>query len=296
VKWAPQLTCTTTRADSPTNVFKAVKRLLKQPPLVPREEADWQLACFEWLLHGSGGFGRFRRSVLVLPTDEFFPQRNLPPGALEGALFEQVKKHAGMSGWRCTLDIQIPDPDPHVAPTIAVQGAPQSPLGTFHGHPTRATITYRPGLLADPMSFVATMAHELGHFLVSDIAQPVPGGDENLEFATDLAAAFLGFGVFLANAAFTFAQFDRGDAIGWSTRRQGYLTEPQLLNALSIFTVLRDIEPHLVTPHLKGPFRRPYRAACSALIGPANLESLRAVAPIDADTREIVPRSPHHRL
>jgi hypothetical protein len=234
--------------------------------------------------------------VLVLPTDEFFPQRDLPSGALEVALFEQIKKHAGMSGWRCTLEIQTPDPDPHVAPTIAVQGAPKSPLGTFHGHPTRATITYRPGLLADPMSFVATMAHELGHFLISDIAQPVPGGDENLEFATDLAAAFLGFGVFLANSAFTFAQFDRGDAIGWSTRRQGYLTEPQLLNALSIFTALLRIEPRLVMPHLKGAFRRPYKAACSAHSEPANLESLRAVAPIDADTREVVPRSPQHRL
>jgi hypothetical protein len=275
-------------------MFGTLRRLIRRSPLVPPEEAKWQLDCFEWLLRGSGGFGRFRRSLLVLPTDEFFPQRGLPPGTVEAVLFEQIKRHAGMEGWKCKLEVQAEDPDPHVAPTIVVQGAPRSPLGTFQRSPTSATITYGAGLISNPMSFVATVAHELGHLLISDIAEPIPGGETNLEFLTDLAAVFLGFGVFLVNSAFTFSQFDGGATIGWSARRQGYLSEPQLLNALSIFTVLLKMDPRRVEPHLKGQFRGLYRAACMMNAESEKVTLLRAAPPVQADTRSIVPRSPQH--
>jgi hypothetical protein len=266
--------------------------LLRPAPLVSDEELDWQLACFEWLLRGSGGYGRFKHAVLVLPTDEFFPQRGFPIGKLEVALFDQMKEHAGMSGWLCALEIQEPNPDPRVAPTIAIQGAPQSPPGTFHTGPSGATITCRPDLIANPTSFVAIMAHELGHFLISSIEREPPGGEERLEFVTDIAAVFLGFGVFLVNSAFTFKQLDLGDSIGWSARTQGYLSEFELLNALSLFTVLLGIAPTQVTPYLKSFLRWRYRSACKAFAAAPALDGLRQISPIHALGRELAPARP----
>jgi hypothetical protein len=113
---------------------------------------------------------------------------------------------------------------------------------------------------------------------------------------TDIAAVFLGFGVFLVNSASTFSQFDGGGTVGWSTRRQGYLSESQLLNALSIFAALLGIEPRRIMPHLKASFRRPYRINDRAITGSeSKLGILRSVPPVNADTRDIVPRSSQHR-
>jgi len=276
-------------------VLRWLRHLIGGGPLIPADEAAWQLACFDWLLRGTGGYGRFRNALLVLPTDEFFPQRGLHPGALEHALFRQIKEHAGMSSWKCALEAQSADPNPRVAPTVIMRGHPRSPLGTFRRDKERAVITYRPGSVKDPMSFVATLAHELGHFLISEIREPPPGGPENLELATDMAAVFLGFGVFLANSAFSFSQFQGDGTQGWSVRGRGYLSQSQALHALAIFTSLLTIKPQQTSPHLDPYLRGLYTHACAKLRGPhSELELLRAIPPLEPNSRAIaIHRSSH---
>ncbi|MDX6851136.1 hypothetical protein SCD92_17290, partial [Gilvimarinus sp. SDUM040013] len=56
-----------------------------------------------------------------------------------------------------------------------------------------------------PTQLVATFAHELSHYLTCTANEPPPGGWDNWEFATDIAATFLGFGVFMANSSFNFS-------------------------------------------------------------------------------------------
>ncbi len=263
--------------------------LMGRKPLVSEEEAEWQWACFEWLLRGSGGYGRFRHVVIVLANDDFFPQKGLRSPALESALFEQIKMHAGMSRWPCLLKPQPLDPNPKVAPTIIVKDAPRSALGTFQRGAAEATITYYPDLIRDPMAFVATMAHELGHYLGSEIPGPPPGGSDALEFATDMAAVFLGFGTFLVNSAFTFAQFQNHDTMGWSAKRQGYLSESQLLNALAIFTALLGSEAAVISREIKSHYRTLYKRAFKmASESRARLELLRSIEPAGTGTKEIV--------
>ena len=72
-------------------------------------------------------------------------------------------------------------------------------------------ITYSPAALRDPSGFIATMAHELSHYLMATIPLEPPGGPEAKEPATDICSIFLGFGVFAANSAFSFRQFDDGN-------------------------------------------------------------------------------------
>ncbi len=49
--------------------------LFRSAPLVSPESASWQFETFRWLMRNAGGYEVFRSTPLVLPTDEFFPDK-----------------------------------------------------------------------------------------------------------------------------------------------------------------------------------------------------------------------------
>jgi hypothetical protein len=100
------------------------------------------------------------------------------------------------------------------------------------------------------MSLVATFAHELSHYLLACAKNDPPGGPEAEEHATDIGAVFMGFGIFLCNAAFQFEGFSEGLSEGWRVSRQGYLNESELSYALAIFMCLLETPFKLARPHL----------------------------------------------
>jgi hypothetical protein len=126
-------------------------------------------------------------------------------------------------------------------------------------------ITYRTDMLDDPMGLVATFAHELAHYRLSTVTELPPGGREAIEPATDLASVFMGFGLFLANSAFNFDQFQDISTQGWSYSKQGYLGEADLAYALAIFTLLTDTSPKKVRRHLDLNPRSDYKSALKDL-------------------------------
>ena len=175
-----------------------------------------------------------------------------------------------MEDWPCRLVAQEAGPDPVVGEGQLLQGLGARPAGTFavEGIETDGgaadhvvTITYDPRLLSDPTSLVATFAHELSHYLMATAPNLPPGGHELMEHATDLTAVYLGFGIFLANSSFRFVQFGDAFAAGWSTHRQGYMTERELVFALAIFAALLEVPVDQVTEHLKPDLAKLYRKA-----------------------------------
>lgn len=157
-----------------------------------------------------------------------------------------------MKNWPCKLQAQDPDPELRIAPTVAIRKETHSPLGTFSAENTdEIIIMYNPAIASNPTQLIATFAHELAHYLTGTCPESPPGGWKNWEFATDIAAVFMGFGVFLANSAFTFSQFSDFDSQGWPSSRSGYLTEPEFSFALAIFIKLKGIDPKTVNSHLK---------------------------------------------
>ena len=211
----------------------------------------FQIETFKWLLIHFGGEVFFNNTVLVQPTKKFFPDEVSSETEAAYATFLRVKSYAGMDNWDCYLIAQEPDQEVKIAPTLVVQGTEASPLGTFSIGSEKAAISYNPKLIQQPMQLVATLAHELSHYLTATAAEPPPGGWDNWEFATDLTAVFLGFGVFMANSAFNFQQFTDVDSQGWSSSRNGYLSETELCFALTIFCKLQNIEISTATQHLK---------------------------------------------
>jgi SprT-like family. len=101
-------------------------------------------------------------------------------------------------------------------------------------------IRFSRDLMDHPGDLIATFAHELAHLLLHARGVEEGVSAEDAELVTDLAAVYLGFGVFLANSAFELQQFDDGLMGGWSSRRQGYLTENTLVYATALFCAIKD--------------------------------------------------------
>jgi len=218
------------------------------------EETLWQIEVYRWLISIGGGWSAFRRQPLVLPTEECFPvSAGLPKGDLASTLFEQVKAHAGMSDWQTTL---VPrwGTEPNLVSGQGMPGASRRSMtaGTFSlGRSGRGRITYSPHLLEDPTLFVAAMSHELAHFVMSNADSSFPGKHQELEMATDVCASFMGFGIFLANAAFTFSQSTGLIRSSWSAERLGYLDQRQLSLSLAIFLACHEIPVGSIARFLK---------------------------------------------
>jgi hypothetical protein len=251
-------------------------------PPIDSDELEWQLATFKWL---GSEFGPAGDAPLVAPTTEFFPISTRKGAGRVEDLFASVKSAAGMADWPCELQAGAGDRPAHVGTGLLLrhEGA-SAPCGTFaldDGEGGRkVVITYNPSLAEDSGALVATFAHELGHYLMSTAATAPPGGWELHELHTDLAAVFLGFGIFLANSARSFSQYQGAGETGWSSRTLGYLSEGALVTAVAIFQRLAGRDPMEAAPWLKDYLRSDLKKAAKAL-GRLHPDMAASVAAID---------------
>jgi hypothetical protein len=257
--------------------------LFKRKPVLDQDSAQWIFAAFEWAINSFGSDFFREDTVLVRPVNEHFPNLQADPGKLAENLFEIVRTFAGMQDWPCELVAQDPDPEAHVGRHIFIEGIPRGPAGTFRlaiaegAEKHRALITYNPKHLNDPGALVATFAHELAHYLAHSVREKPPGGDDLEEYATDLLAVFMGFGIFQANTAFTFRQFQTSGSQGWSWQRQGYMSQYELVYALAIFSHLKALTRRDVEPFLKNSLVPFYRKALKEIASREELVRLKSL-------------------
>ena len=244
-------------------------------PPIDADEFDWLLACFAWLLRKLDPDEPFRQSEVFLPASEDRPIRDHDDAE---ALFVDIRRTLGMSDWPCRLVPQERRNERYLGGTKILQSESNAPLGTFGLEGDAPVITYDPDLLRSRSAMTATLVHELAHYLLDGLDDP-PGGADLSEHATDAAGVYLGFGVYLANAAFNFGQFSDGEIQGWERRATGYLSELALITATAICVhcTNADVAPirTALKPYLRGPFDRALAAVRDAL--PEKVESLRSI-------------------
>jgi hypothetical protein len=234
---------------------------------IDSDELEWQLATFKWL---GVEFGRLGEAPLVLPTPLWFPPSPRSGHGQVEDLFLAVKDAAGLADWPCELRAGAGERPIQVGTALLLrhEGA-TPPCGTFavEGEDGAQTvvITYNPSLAGDTMAMIATFAHELAHYLMSTARSAPPGGWELHELHTDLAAVYLGFGLFLSNSARSFSQFQSAGEMGWSSRTQGYLSEGALVTATAIVESLAGRDPLDAAPFLKDYLRSDLRRAAKGL-------------------------------
>jgi hypothetical protein len=210
---------------------------------------DWQFESYAWLLRNCGGHAKFLDTTLVLPTEEHFPDRGMKGHAAVAALFRRARDHAGMADWPCTVERE-PEESHEMA------NAP-------HGI---RVITYKRGAL-EPVKLVAGFSCDLSRYLIDTFDEPPPGGEAAHDAAVELGAVFIGFGVFLANAAVKQASFR--------------MSEGELAHALALFCQLRDVPLDTVDEHLNPHLRKYVRLATLELAQhELQFRRLRAVQPV----------------
>jgi hypothetical protein len=91
-----------------------------------------------------------------------------------------------------------------------------------------------------------------------------------LEPAVELAAVFMGFGVFMANAAMCGPRF--------------HLNEGEMVHALAMFCLLRKLPPESAGPHLNPHLRKYLRlATCDLAQHELGFRRLRGLAAMAGD-------------
>ena len=254
----------------------------RRKPLLSEEDEFFQIETYRWLLTHYGGVSFYNKAELILPTQEYFPTIVSSPEEAARSTFAAVKKYAGLDDWPCTLVMQDDDPNLLVGETLSVQAAALNPHGTFSVNENHeVVITYNPKLVSSPSQMVATFAHELAHYLTCTAPEPPPGGWDNWEFATDIAATFLGFGIFQANSVFNFQQFSNGGTQGWSVKGGGYLTEAEHSFALAVFLQLKGISPDIAYPHCDRNIKAFLKSALQILAEKPYINTLREVKYIE---------------
>jgi hypothetical protein len=146
---------------------------LQPKPFLDAARRDWQFEVFAWLLRNTGGHPKFLETTLVLPTEEYFPDRGMRGHAGVAALFRRVRDHAGMADWPCSVERE------GGAVAAVAPGPGRIPVFTYQ----------REGL--EPIALVAQFAREFARYLISALDEPAPGGDARRECAVEMTAVFL---------------------------------------------------------------------------------------------------------
>jgi hypothetical protein len=240
---------------------------------VSEEERLWADEGFR-RLEKMLGHRRLLEANVVLPTPEYFPDPYDTNITGAETLFGRVCSYMRVDRSRIQLEV-FPDETEELRSILPYwRGNSGGCAGFFSHEPTtdssppgektRMLVAVRSTQLKDPLSLVATMAHELGHVMLlgGGLMSPETPDHEPL---TDLLTVFLGFGVFTSSAARRFKQYQDERRYGWSMHRLGYLPEEVYGYALAKFADERKDEKASWDKHLSANVRSYFKRSQSWL-------------------------------
>ena len=218
---------------------------------------QWVDGRFGWL-QDRLGHDRPRNARVVLPTPEFFPDAYDGSRDAALAMFDRVCGYMNV--------------DPQGFRLFVYESGRLPNLGLGHRSDSTAAGVYLGGSgengarvpaigieesqLADPMSLVATLAHEIGHEILlgqRHVAHDTP----DHEPLTDLLTVFMGMGIFPANATIRDRGWTGVATQGWQTSRLGYLDQRTFGYALARFAHARGETAPAWVKHVRPDVRAP---------------------------------------
>jgi hypothetical protein len=177
------------------------------------------------------GNERLLRAQVLLPTEQFFPD---PYQATQGdvqGLVHRLGAYMGVETTRIRVEV-LPDVELPEATGRYVQEGDQT------------VIQIAESQLANLVSVIATLTHELAHEILSGRRLLTVAGRDH-EWVTDLVLVYLGVGIPAANTSIfeDYAEFGWGHR--WTVRKQGYLPPQVFGYAFALFAFMRgEHDPH----------------------------------------------------
>ncbi len=234
--------------------------LFNKQAVIDPSSSEWIFKAYDWALQNFDADLFYSQTVLVRPTNEFFPGTVNSVHGMAESIFERVKGYAGISHWPTLVQDQSKC-QLIESQQVQIQGALRGPDGITDesvADSQRLVIPYNPQQINNPEGMIATYAHILSHHMGRMARTPPPGGVDNWPQATELLAVFFGFGLMFANSAYNF-RGGCGSCYNPYAQRDAYLSESEATYALALFGSLKGIPNSDVTPYLKRHLRGVYR-------------------------------------
>jgi hypothetical protein len=222
------------------------------------------------------GRQRMLQAKVVLPTAEDFPDPYDGTTAAAEALFCRVCGYMQVNRSSVELEVFADETEQlrEILPHWRGDGATRA-AGFFLHHAKGGdeekrseqksmVVAIRSTQLKDPLSLVATIAHELGHVILLGGGLMNPKTPDH-EPMTDLLTVFSGLGIFTANSAARFKQFQEDRRIGWSMQRLGYIPEEVYGYALARFAAERGEQNSKWVKHLSTNVRAYFKKSRGCL-------------------------------
>jgi hypothetical protein len=223
------------------------------------------------------GRRRMLEARVILPTAEDFPDPYDGTPAAAEMIFRRVCAYMRVK--RSSVDLEVfPDETEElrkILPYWRGDGAKRC-AGVYVHHKKddsdseegsedeNMVVAIRSTQLKDPLSLVATVAHELGHVILLG-GRLLDSKTPDHEPITDLLTVFLGLGIFTANSAGRFRQYQEDTRQGWSMQRLGYLPEEVYGYALARFAAERGEHKAEWVDHLSTNIRAYFKKSSAWL-------------------------------
>jgi hypothetical protein len=227
--------------------------LCSRQRLIEPSRAVWVLRRLSWLIHQRPAEEN-ARFPLLQPDPRFFPDPSEARPEGLPRLLARLQQFTQLDHLRIATRVlddrrrEAPAPLPD-AGLVHREGF----AGCFHYSSGRYEIQVVSSMFADPICLVGTLGHELGHVFLhhrlrigltrSRRQSGAKAAPPDLEPLTDLAATYLGFGLFVCESAFRFRSWSDGLSEGWSASKFGYLSQAEAAFALGLFLVMRKTPP-----------------------------------------------------
>ncbi|WP_044213064.1 hypothetical protein [Flammeovirga sp. OC4] len=209
---------------------------------ISTEDKKWVEEMLDWV---NINFIDIIEQPMILPTNRFFNIKFEATQECAKELFENICMYFQVNPYH--ISIEFYDNRTTVLDhTVSIQNDEDGHVGLFSMDGESNMILIERGLLNNPQALIATIAHELCHYIIMEEKGYYFEEYEN-ELRTDLTAIAYGFGLFLGNTKFNFNQWSSGGMQGWSSSSQGYLPQKVIAYAMAeICMRKRDLEPEVL--------------------------------------------------
>lgn len=220
-------------------------------PKCPVNDDDkaWLENSFLWLVEEFGA-DVLRDAPMILPTEEFFPERFSAERQDLQNLVNRVCAYMGVDPERIELQLFTDKNNLLKKGLPTFESSHSGAAGTYQERRGKYIISLETTQAANPTNLIATIAHELGHVRLLG-ENRLDADREDHEPLTDLATVFFGMGIFTANSAFVFQQWTDTYSQGWQAATHGYLSEEMFGYALASFAFLRGEDKPEWTKYLE---------------------------------------------
>ena len=207
---------------------------------LPEDQRAWVDESLQWLLK-EFGTKYFLERKIILPHISFFPDSYKGTRECVERVLNRVCGYMNVDPATVSIALYNSDdrkPGHRDAPG---ESSFSGPVGLYLDHREKSgkmVIALNETQIGNATSLVATIAHELGHVILLGGGK-ISGDRKDHELLTDLVTVFLGLGIFTANAAFQFSQWQGNRMHGWSASRQGYMSEEMFAYSLAACAWMR---------------------------------------------------------